>query len=389
MSKKKKKILFVVNVDWFFLSHRLPLALEAKRSGYTVYIAAADTGKAKDVKSYGLHFIDVQFLKSSETIFKEILVVHKLRKLYRKINPILIHHVTIRPVLYGSIAARAEKIPAVLNALSGLGYVYINNTFKNKIARIIFDQLFKWGFNHPNNILVLQNPDDVQVILARKIISITKIRIIPGSGVDTDLYKPKPNRSSDKEAIRIALIGRMLFDKGITEFVEAARICNSNEINATFHLYGAPYDNNPMSVSNRQLAMWNKEGNVQVHGYVDNIPEILNQLDIVCLPSYREGLPKSLIEASSAGLPVIATNVPGCREAVLDGISGYLVEMKNSASLAQRIEELANDPKKRKAFGIKGRELVIKKFSLQIIIKKTMECYCYLLENVSQKTHSE
>ena len=211
-----KKILFVVNVDWFFLSHRLPLALAAKKSGYTVYVAAANTGRSETIETLGLHFIDIQELKSFGSIVQELNLILILKKLYLKLKPELIHHVTIRPVLYGSIAARQVKIPSVVNALSGLGYVYINNTKKNQVLRVFLDRLFKWGFNHPNSILILQNVDDKSMILSRNIIKDIKIRIIPGSGVDTNLITPKDKTNGD---VKVALIGRMLWDKGIRELL--------------------------------------------------------------------------------------------------------------------------------------------------------------------------
>lgn len=365
-----------MNVDWFFLSHRLPLALAAKKSGYTVYVAAANTGRSETIETLGLHFIDIQELKSFGSIVQELNLILILKKLYVKLKPELIHHVTIRPVLYGSIAARQVKIPSVVNALSGLGYVYINNTKKNRVLRVFLDRLFKWGFNHPNSILILQNVDDKSMILSRNIIKDKKIKIIPGSGVDTNLIIPKDKTNGD---VKVALIGRMLWDKGIREFVEAARICYRNELKATFHLYGAPYDSNPMSISNQQLSEWHDEGIVQIHGHIENIPDILNEIDIVCLPSYREGLPKSLIEAAAAGLPIITTDVPGCRDVVSDGVNGYLVPMKDIDLLAGRIHELVNDKSKRVIFGIAGRKIAVERFSVDLIVADTLDVYDSLL----------
>lgn len=370
---KKKKILYLVNVDWFFISHRLPLAKAAIKYGYDVTVVASGTGKKDIFKEHGINFISMPILEKSTSILSEIAIIFRLIKLFKDINPDIIHSVTIRPVLYSSIATRIAKIPTVIHALSGLGYVYINDTFSNKLLRLISNKLFRWGFAYPNTKLILQNEDDIQLFLSKKLIKKDNIHLIKGSGVNTNYFVPVEKNS--KEPVKVALIGRMLWDKGVSEFVSAAKLLLNKNIHATFHLYGAPYDNNPMSISIAQLNEWRSEDHVKVHGHEEDIRGILNTTDIVCLPSYREGLPKSLIEAASSGLPIVTTDVAGCKEIVQDGVNGYLVPPKDFKLLADRLEDLILDPIKRNEFGMKSREIAVKDFTIEKVVNKTMKLY--------------
>lgn len=366
-------------MDWFFLSHRLPLAKAAIKAGYKVTLISAGSGYEHILEEHGIQFIEVPFLESSRGLLSEFKMIGRLRKLYKELSPDLIHHVTIRPVLYGSVAARLEKIPAVVHALSGLGYIYINNTVKNRILRRVFNRMFSFGFSHKNMRLILQNVDDADLITSKKLIHSDKITIIKGSGVNTDLYKPSNNY---QEPVTIAFIGRMLWDKGVQEFVDAIKIITKEkETDTDFHLFGAPYENNPMSIPEWQLKQWNESGILTYHGNVKNIHEKLHTIDIVCLPSYREGLPKALIEAASAGKPIVTTDVPGCREVVENGINGYLVPVKNSQLLADRLLELIKSPKLRKQFGEKGRQKAVIEFSEELVVEQTMDIYKKLLHS--------
>ena len=374
--KRSGKILFVVNVDWFFLSHRLPIALAAKKAGYEVTIVAADTGVSDKITREGLNFIDIPELEKNQPFLSELKMIFRLKSLYKKLRPDLVHHVTIRPVLYGSLAARMARVFALVNALSGLGYVYMNNTFKHRVIKKILNIMFRTGFKHPNSRLILQNNDDIELFLKRKLIHQNNVVLIRGSGVNVNTFTPV-KKSNDK--IQVALIGRMLRDKGVEEFIEAAKILTKNGSEAEFHLYGAPYESNPTSIPESDIKDWAKNKWLYYHGHCDNISEELNEIDIVCLPSYREGLPKSLLEAASAEIPIVTTDVPGCREVVEDGVNGYLVPAKNVELLASRIENLINDPKLRSDFGKKGREKVIREFSQERIVKQTLDLYKELL----------
>jgi len=376
---KGKKILFVVNVDWFFLSHRLPIAIAAKEAGYDVSVAAANTGASKYITANGLRFIGVPELEKKQAIFSELKMVFRLRDLYKQLEPDIIHHVTIRPVLYGSIAARIARIFAVVNAMSGLGYVYMNNSNKHRLIKRLLDIIFRTGFKHQNLKLILQNNDDIELFLNRKLIEREKVVLIKGSGVNLNTYRPAFKKEGK---IKVALIGRMLRDKGVEEFIDAARIIvkiNTDSI-IEFHLYGAPYESNPTSISESEIKTWKKYEWLYYHGHCENIADELNDIDIVCLPSYREGLPKSLLEAASAGKPIVATDVPGCREVVEHGVNGFLVPPKNPEKLADSIQTLIENPELRKDFGLKSREKAVKEFAIEKIINQTLDLYKELLQ---------
>jgi glycosyltransferase involved in cell wall biosynthesis len=373
----KKRILIVVNVDWFFLSHRLPIALEAKNKGFDVYVAAADTGKRSEIESHDIHFINAPFLEKSHSFLSELNMILRLGLLYRRIKPDLVHHVTIRPVLYGGIASRLFRVEAVVNALSGLGYVFINQGFKNRIIRRVVTYLFKLGFSHPNQLLILQNNDDREKFIDMGLIDAHKIKIIRGSGVDTNIFKPEENNSSDR--VIVAFIGRLLWDKGIGEFVEAAKRISTECSEVSFHIFGAQYENNPMSVPDEVINEWESNNIFTVHGQKDQIEGHLKEIDIVCLPSYREGLPKALLEAAAAGLPIVTTDTPGCREVVDDGVNGFLVPPRDTARLTEKLKELIQNPQLRAEFGKEGRKKAQREFTIDKVVDETMNVYRSLL----------
>jgi len=377
MATEKSRILIVVNVDWFFLSHRLPIALAAMERGYEVFVAAADTGKREVIESYGLTFINAPYLEKSHSFLSELYMILKLGRLYKEFKPSLVHHVTIRPVLYGSIASRIYRVKAVVNALSGLGYLFINQGFKNRILRVVVTKLLKIGFSHPNQLLILQNNDDREKFIERGLIQPKKIRLVRGSGVDTDLFKPPSKERSS--GVDIAFIGRLLWDKGIAEFVEAANLLKKQGVHASFHIYGAQYENNPMSVPDDVIDEWKSNRALTIHGQKERIEDHLDEIDIVCLPSYREGLPKALLEAASAGLPIVTTDTPGCREVVDDGVNGYLVPTRNASLVAESLKKLIENPELRSQFGQAGRDKVLKEFTVDKVVEETMNIYTSLL----------
>ena len=374
---EKSRILIVVNVDWFFLSHRLPVARAAMDRGYEVFVATADTGVRKKIEEYGIQFVEAPFLEKSHSFLSELYMIIKLGRLYKRIEPDLVHHVTIRPVLYGSIASRLYRVPAVVNALSGLGYVFINQGIKNRALRAAVSRLLKIGFSHPNQLLILQNDDDRQKFIRRGLVRPEQIRIIRGSGVDSEQFYPQNDQK--REELQVAFVGRLLWDKGIGEFVDAASKLIERGVKAKFHIYGSQYKNNPESVPDDVLDKWKSDGLVTFHGHREKIEEQLSQIDIVCLPSYREGLPKALLEAASAGLPIVTTDTPGCREVVDDGVNGFLVPPQNTTLLAERLIELIENPDLRSQFGKAGREKVLNEFTVDKVVEETMSIYRSLL----------
>jgi len=372
---RKPRILFVVNVDWFFLSHRLPLALAAKEAGCDVYVAAEETGKGKVIEQNGIRFIPFN-TSTDNNVFQDFGLGIRLFRLYRSIQPDLVHHVTIKPVLFGSFAARMAKIPAVVNALSGLGYLYINQSVKVRLARTLSSFVFKFGFHHPNTTLILQNDDDKALVLDYQLIDIQKIHIIRGSGVDINFFSFCLECSKN---VRVVLPARMLWDKGVEEFVRAASLLKSKYPDVSFHLVGEPYPGNPNSIPLKWLNDCNKEENLHYEGYQVDMRRVYRESSIICLPSYREGLPKALLEAAAIGRPIVTTDAPGCREIVREGMNGYLVPVKDSIRLAERIEKLILEPGTRRKFGENGRRIVENKFTVERVISETLDIYKMLL----------
>ena len=368
------KLFLVVNVDWFFLSHRLPIALEARNRGYEVTVFAIEEGNhGEEIRNYGLNFVPLPTSRSGTNIFNELKVLLFLFKWYRKEKPDIVHHVAMKPVTYGSVAAKLAKIPRVVNALSGLGFLFINKE-DNKLIHSIVNTLFKFGFRNPNLRFILQNNDDLDLIRKFNILSDRQIHLIKGSGVDLNQFHYSEEKNTSP--IKVVLPSRMLWDKGVAEFVEAAKALHKKyEDKTEFILAGGVDLGNKAGIPEAQLLAWNDEGYISWIGFQSDMVSILTDAHIVVLPSYREGLPKSLIEACAIGRPIVTTNVPGCREVVDNGINGYLVKAKESIELAYRIEQLILDRTLRIEMGKAGRNKAEKEFSIQEVVDKTLAIY--------------
>jgi glycosyltransferase involved in cell wall biosynthesis len=365
------KILYVVNVDWFFISHRLPLALEAKKRGYEVAIAATNTGRFKELEDLGFKLFDLKIERSGIHPIKELLSVFELIKILKTIKPTIVHNVTLKMAIYGSIACRFVHVDKVVNAISGLGFNYTANR-KTKAQKIL-NILIKVAFRKSGFSFLFQNPDDLQLFKNLKLNSKNKLVVIKGSGVDLRkfIFSNKKNQNN----IRFILTARMLKDKGISEFIAASKIVSQKFPNSKFTLVGDIDKENLASYSEIELKNELKDTNINWLGHRNDIFELLRNSDIMVFPSYREGLPKSLIEAAAVGLPIITTNTVGCRECVDEGINGFLVPVANSSILAEKMIELIENPELIKEMGQASRVKAEKEFSLDMVIHKTFKLY--------------
>jgi glycosyltransferase involved in cell wall biosynthesis len=369
----KPKLFLVVNVDWFFVSHRLPIALEALKRGYDVTIFSIDTGRAEEIRSYGLRFIPLPTSRAGMNILQEIKVIMLLFKYYWTEKPDIVHHVAVKPVTYGSLVAKVLGVPKVVNALSGLGFLFINKD-KNRFVHSIVNRVFKFGFKNKNLTFILQNHDDFEMIKNIGVLKDYQIRLIKGSGVDLSSFSFTEEKNA--EILNVILPARMLYDKGVVEFVEAARLLHPKyKETVAFILVGNVDMGNNAGITEEQLLAWNKEGAVQWLDYQKDIIQTLIDSHIVVLPSYREGLPKSLIEACAIGRAIVTTDVPGCREVVKEGENGFLVENKNVTALATAIEKLILDKPLRLRMGLASRKKAEEEFSLKSVIDKTFAIY--------------
>jgi len=371
--KDNKVFFLIVNVDWFFLSHRLPLAMAMKNRDYEVYILTKDTGRKKEIKANGLKFIEVDFERSGKNPWKELLIIQKLIRLFKKFQPKIIHNVTIKPAIYSSIALKFYKKKDVkfINAISGLGYNFTRE--RNGIMQKVIKSMMRFAYKG-NIYFIFQNPDDMELYRNMGFIVNNNFRIIKGAGVDTSVFRY--NEPLQKSKIEIVFVARMLLDKGIRELIEAAKILrNTWESKACFKLIGDVDEANLSSLKKADLDKIVIPGYIEWLGYTTDIQPSLIMSDIACLPSYREGLPKSLIEAMAIGRPIVTTDVPGCRECVDDKVNGFLVPVHDGKALAKALETLMLDPELRIEMGKASRQKVISEMSLQQVIAETFQFY--------------
>ena len=365
------KILYVVNVDWFFISHRLFLALEAKKRGFDVTIATTNTGRFKELENLGFQLYDLKIDRSGTNPFKEFFLILKLIIILNKLKPTVIHNVTLKMSIYCSIATRFVHINRVINAISGLGYNFIADR-KTRSQKII-NTLMKFAFNKRGFTFIFQNPDDLHLFQNLKIGIGNNFCLIKGVGIDLEKfnYSERKNRSR----ISFILTARMLKDKGISEFITASKIVSDKFPNSRFILVGGVDKKNPASFTEDELRNELIGTSINWLGHRNDIIKLLQDSDVMVFPSYREGLPKSLIEAAALGLPIITTDTVGCRECVDGGINGFLVPVGNSNLLAKKMIELVETPELMQKMGRASRIKAEKEFSVEIVIEKTFVLY--------------
>lgn len=371
MVQSKIRIIYIVNVDWFFISHRLPLALEAQKRGYEVTIATTNTGRFKELEALGFKLYDLKIVRSGSNPLKEFFSIIRLIKILKSVKPTVIHNVTLKMSIYCSIAVRFIQITKVINAISGLGYNFTADR-KTRSQKIIHT-LMKFAFSKRGFSFIFQNPDDLQLFKNLKFGQGNKLYLIKGAGVDLEKFKFSEQKKRNK--ISFILIARMLKDKGISEFITSSKIVSTKYPNTRFILVGDVDKENPASFIKDELNKELSGTNVEWLGHRYDIIELLQESDVMVFPSYREGLPKSLIEAAAVGLPIITTDTVGCRECVDEGINGFLVPIGNSNILAQKMIELIENPAMMKKMGKASRVKAEKEFSLNMVIEKTFELY--------------
>lgn len=365
-----RRLLFIVNVDWFFVSHRLPIALEAVKQGYEVHIATTVTDQLGLLEASGIIVHSLKLHRSGySVVIAEFL---KIFRVIRKVKPDIVHLVTIKPVLLGGIAARLARVPSVVSAVSGLGYIFVGRGIVAWIRRKAISLLYRLAFGHFNQKVIFQNVDDQSHISRIAALPEEKRELIHGSGVDLSLYSRQPL----PEGLPIVLLAaRLLGDKGVREFVSAAELVNGSGVRAQFLLVGEIDDFNPASIRQGELDSWKEKGVIEVLGHRSDMENVLSSASIVVLPSYREGFPKVLIEAAACGRVVITTDVPGCRDAIEDGITGLLVPVKNTRAIADAVIDLLANHERCEEMGRAGRERAEKMFDVNHVVSEHMRIY--------------
>ena len=369
------RILFLTTHASYFKSHRLPIARFLLDHGVEVIVAAAIDTDISILEQEGFRFCHVPFRRQGTNILIELYTLFCVTKIYLKEKPSLVHHISHKPILYGSIAARLAGIKAIVGTVTGLGYSFIARGLKARVIRLMIEILYKLSILTAQTHFIFQNPDDRSLFIRKGFISSSRTTLIYGSGVDTRIFTPTPEAHGVPVVI---LAARMLWSKGVGDFVDAARLIKSRGITAKFILAGAAGDSNPQSISTSQLEIWSKEGIVEWVGHDRDVPTLLSKAHIVCLPSYGEGLPLVLAEAAAAGKPIVTTDTPGCREVVEHDVNGFLVPSHDSHELAKRIEHLLIDFDLRQRMGAASRSMSMKKFSVEHIIAQTIEVYINL-----------
>ena len=365
------KIILFANTDWYLYNFRLTLAQALRKKGHAVVLLSPPGEYGPRLVQAGFRWISFPLSRRGMNPFSELITLWRLARLYSRERPDLVHHFTVKCVLYGSLAAKMAGVKGVVNAIIGLGYVFIGDEWPVRLLRWLIKGFYRRALRGTQ--VIFQNPDDQELFSRNGLVNRKQVTLIPSSGVDIEKFSPSPEPAGEPLVI---LPARMLWAKGVNEFVLAAGILRLAGVQARFALIGDTDPGNPEAVPVDQLEKWRKEGIIEWWGWQEDMPMLYRQAHIVCLPSYyREGTPKSLIESAACGRPIVTTDRPGCREVVRHQQNGLLVPVRDSRALAEALKTLIGDAALRKQMGKKGRELAVAEFSLEKVIGQTLSVY--------------
>ena len=372
----KAHILYLVTEDWYFVSHRLGLARAVRDAGLEVTVLTRLRYHGEVIRNEGFRVLPFLLTRSRLSSMSELRSIFNLIRLYRRERPDIVHHVGLKSSLYGSIAALFVPKVAVINVLTGLGFVFTSGHWMSRTLQPVVRFFGRLVLARVRGRTIVQNPDDLGTLRQAGMLRDATTHLIRGSGVDIAVFKKLPDPTGIPT---IAFVSRMLKNKGVEDVVQAARILRERGHDMRTVLIGMPDPDNPTSISAEQLCEWHDDGLIQWWGYRDDVVGIWRDAHIAVLPSYREGLPKSLLEAAASGRPIVATDVPGCREIVHHGKNGFLVPLRDPRALAQALETLLNDKALRERMGTQSREMIEANFHQDLIIRETMKVYEELL----------
>ena len=382
--KNKTKILYIVNVDWFFISHRLPIATKALKQGNNVTIACCFTEHEAELIALGFNVVHIPFSRSGGGAKAEINTIKAIKQVIEDVKPSLIHAITIKPVLYTGLALKTVKndIPFIA-AISGLGYVFTANTFRAKVTKFIASAFYKVALSQKLKTVIFQNTSDEAILTRVAKLNGTDKVLIKGSGADLSVYRFEPENQAPP--LKVAMACRLLKEKGVYQYIEAARVVKITHSDVEFLLIGTPDLENPNSVKHTEINTWVKEGVINYLGHRNDIPDVFSKSNIVCLPSfYGEGVPKVLIEAAACGRAIVTTDNPGCRDAVIEGETGLTVPVRDSDKLAEALIRLIEDAQLRSNMGLKARKFAEQEFDVNSVVDKHLEIYSALLARKTQ-----
>ena len=360
--KHVKKAVFIVNRPDYLLSHRLGLVLELKKSDYQVHVISVPHASSNGLANLGVEFHPLNIERGGANPISELVSILKCYFLVKDLSPDLLHCITIKPVFYGAFITRLIKIPKVIISVAGLGSVFTTNSNKNKVLRFIIVSLLRFGFYKRNVEAIFQNNEDLTFFVSNSVIENQLTHLIRGSGVDLNLYSLAP---LPQESLQTVLLpARLIAEKGVMEFVEVAKIILSKRDDVEFWLAGEPDFGNPTSLSHETIDHLKAISGIRFLGHRSDMNMVLKKCSLVVLPSYREGFPKALIEAAAVGRPIVTTDVPGCRDAVIPGVTGLLVPLKSVDDLVFAIEDLLNNREKAQQFGLAARKFAEQNFDV-------------------------
>ena len=373
----KNRLLFFVTEDWFFCSHWIPIAKHAKSNGYDVYVVTRVTNHRQIIEDLGFNLIPIKINRSGLNALHEFNILVNLVSIFRNIKPLLVHNIGMKPIIYGTLASMVAGVQSVVNAVVGLGYAFNSTSIRANIIRFFLDRLLKLTLNCTRVTVFVENQSLSSMLSNRYKINQNFIKVIPGAGVDTSVFKHVPEPSNQ---IIVVMVSRMLWDKGVREFVDASKILQSRAYDVRMVLVGAPDPLNPESIGIQQLKQWHSDGVIEYWGRREDIHHVYSSSNIAVLPSYSEGLPKSLIEAAASSRAIITTNVPGCRDVVVDGENGLLIPTKDALALADAIVKLGSDFGLRQKYALNGRKRAEKLFDQKIVTSRVVGIYHSLLD---------
>lgn len=358
-----KKIAIVINTSWNIYNFRANLIKALQAAGMQVYAIAPQDEYSARLEQAGCTYIPLDLKSHGSNPMHELGVIYKLYRVYKSIRPDVILHYTIKPNVYGTLAAHALGIPCI-NNVSGLGTAFLNNSSVARVAR----KLYRFAFHFPQKVF-FQNPDDLGLFQKFKMVKPGISEVIPGSGIDTNRFIPAER--PENEQFTFLVISRLLYDKGIAEYIDAVKLLKEKGINARFQLLGASDPGHRRGIPLREIKKWTDDKLIEYLGTTDDVLPYIHQADCVVLPSYREGTPRTLLEAASAAKPIVTTDVPGCNNVVENGINGYLCKVRSAADLAEKMEMLQLlDKDSRSMLGRNSRQIAVQKFDEKLVIER-------------------
>jgi glycosyltransferase involved in cell wall biosynthesis len=363
------KILLFANTDWYLYNFRLSLAEELRNQGHEVVLLSATGDYYQLLQRSGFQWLPFPLSRQGVNPFSELFTLWRLIRLYHQVRPDIVHHFTIKPVIYGSFAAHILRVPGIINSITGLGHLFIDPGFFTRFLRIIAKIMYRIIL--PDTRVIFENPEDERTFVEQGLLQAEQSHLILGTGVDTERFRPS---EKNNEIPLVLFSSRILVTKGLPEYVEAASILKQKGLKARFVVAGTTDPGNPASISTEQINAWKDTDVVELWGWQNDMPSILAQADIFCLPSYREGIPNALLEACAAGLPIVATDVPGCRDVVTSGMNGLLVPVRKPQALADALETLILDRQVRLSMGTAARQIAIQ-FNTKKVNAETLMVY--------------